>query len=128
LEELTTDPIDSRLLHWDLHYFNTLSTLDDAQRWKAIDPKPLVGDSAFELLPALWNRWEDLVMTGDLARALLRRFDLMTDVLGLDRSRAAGWTLGRVLQVAVWDLVRFNEGHICPEHRAIAEVLLDARI
>jgi streptomycin 6-kinase len=126
-QELITDRIDNRLLHWDLHYFNTLSTLDGGRQWKAIDPKPLAGDSGFELLPALWNRWDDLVRTGDLSRALLRRFDLMTDVLELDRSRAAAWTLGRVLQVAVWDLVRFNEGHIYPSHRAIAEVLIDAR-
>ena len=125
-EELITDSMDNRLLHWDLHYFNTLSTLDGTQQWKAIDPKPLSGDSGFELLPALWNRWDDLVQTGDVTRALLRRFDLMTDVMGLDRSRAAGWTLGRVLQNAVWDLVRFNEGHIWPSHRTIAEVLGDA--
>jgi streptomycin 6-kinase len=77
-QDLITDPIDNRLLHWDLHYFNTLSTLDGANEWKAIDPKPLSGDSGFELLPALWNRWDDLVETGDVPRALLRRFDLMT--------------------------------------------------
>ena len=29
-QELITDRIDNRLLHWDLHYFNTLSTLDGA--------------------------------------------------------------------------------------------------
>jgi streptomycin 6-kinase len=126
-EELITDSLDNRLLHWDLHYFNTLSTLDGERRWKAIDPKPLRGDSGFELLPALWNRWDDLIKTGNLSHALLRRFDLMTDVLGLDRSRAAGWTLGRVLQVAVWDLVRFREGRIWPSHRTIAEVLIKAR-
>jgi streptomycin 6-kinase len=125
-QELITDRIDNRLLHWDLHYFNTLSTLDESQ-WKAIDPKPLSGDSGFELLPALWNRWDDLVATVDLTQALLRRFDLMTEVLELDRSSAAGWTLGRVLQNAVWDLVRFNEGYLYSSHRAIAEVLLDAR-
>jgi streptomycin 6-kinase len=125
LEELITDSVDNRLLHWDLHYFNTLSTLDGGE-WKAIDPKPLSGDSGFELLPALWNRWDDLVETGDAPRALLRRFDLMTEVMGLDRSRAAGWTLGRVLQNAVWDLVRFAEGHIWPSHRTIVEVLGDA--
>ena len=126
-EELIKDSLDNRLLHWDLHYFNTLSTLDADRQWKAIDPKPLSGESGFELLPALWNRWDDLVGTGDLPRALLRRFDLMTDVMGLDRSRAAAWTLGRVLQVAVWDLVRFREGRIWPSHRTIAEVLIDAR-
>ena len=127
LQELITDRIDNRLLHWDLHYFNTLSTLDGASEWKAIDPKPLSGDSGFELLPALWNRWDDLVQTGDVSQSLLRRFDLMTDILGLDRARAAGWTLGRVLQNAVWDLVRFHEPHILPAHRTIAEVLIDAR-
>jgi streptomycin 6-kinase len=127
LEELISVDLDDRLLHWDLHYFNTLSTLDGLQRWKAIDPKPLSGDSGFELLPALWNRWDDLVKTGDLSQALLRRFDLMTEVLAVDRSRAAAWTAGRVLQVAVWDIVRFDEAHIRDSHRTIAEVLLEAR-
>jgi streptomycin 6-kinase len=127
LQELITDPIENRLLHWDLHYFNTLSTLDGVAEWKAIDPKPLSGDSGFELLPALWNRWDELANSGDVAHALLRRFDLMTEVLGLDRSRAAAWTAARVLQNAVWDLVRFREPHILPAHRTIAEVLLDAR-
>jgi streptomycin 6-kinase len=126
-QELITDRIENRLLHWDLHYFNTLSTLDVVGEWKAIDPKPLSGDSGFELLPALWNRWDDLVRNGDVARALLRRFDLMTEVLGLNRSRAAAWTVGRVLQNAVWDLVRFREPQILPAHRTIAEVLMEAR-
>jgi streptomycin 6-kinase len=125
--ELIKDPIDNRLLHWDLHYYNTLATMGSDWKWKAIDPKPLGGDSGFELLPALWNRWDDLVQTGNLSQALLRRFDLMTEVMALDRSRAAAWTLGRVLQVAVWDLVRFREGRIWPSHRSIAEVLIEAR-
>ena len=127
LTELINDPIEDRLLHWDLHYFNVLSTLDGSQRWTAIDPKPLAGNSGFELLPALWNRWDDLVRTDEVSRALLRRFDLMTDVLRLERSRAAAWTLARVLQNAVWDLVRFNEPHIPSEHRIIGEVLIAKR-
>jgi streptomycin 6-kinase len=127
LQELITDRVENRLLHWDLHYSNTLYTLHGVGEWKAIDPKPLSGDSGFELLPALWNRWDDLVQSGDVSQALLRRFDLMTEVLRLDRSRAAAWTAGRVLQNAVWDLVRFREPHILPAHRTIAEVLLAAR-
>jgi streptomycin 6-kinase len=127
LAAMITDPIEDRLLHWDLHYFNVLSTLDGSQRWTAIDPKPLSGDSGFELMPALWNRWEDLIRTGDPSRALLRRFDVMTEVLALDRPRAATWTLARVLQNAVWDLVRFNEPQIQSSQRTIAEILIDKR-
>src|SRR4029453_14709539 len=41
LQELITDPIENRLLHWDLHYFNTLFTLDGVADWKAIAPQPL---------------------------------------------------------------------------------------
>jgi streptomycin 6-kinase len=51
----------------------------------------------------------------------------MTGILGLDRSRAAAWTAGRVLQVAVWDIVRFDEAHIRDSHRTIAEVLIRER-
>ena len=120
-EELITDRIGNRLLHWDLHYFNPLSTLDGLGEWKAIDPKPLAGDSGFELLPALWNRWDDLGRTGDPEGALLRRFDLMTDILELDPITRGDVDLGAGAAGAVWDLVRFNEGHICPSHRTIAE-------
>lgn len=50
------------------------------------------------------NRWDEIVATGDVPRAVLRRFDHLTEVLGLDRQRAIGWTLGRVLQNALWDI------------------------
>lgn len=106
-----------RLLHWDLHYDNVLG--DRAGGWLAIDPKPLAGDPGFELLAALHNRWEDVVATGDVPRAVRRRFDLMTEVLHLDRQRAAGWTLGRVLQNRLWD-----EDFLEPD-TAIATMLID---
>jgi streptomycin 6-kinase len=99
--EVAGEPGD-RLLHWDLHYENVLAA--DREPWLAIDPKPLAGDPGFELLPALWNRWDDVVATGDVDRAVRRRFDLMVDVLGLDRDRAVAWSLGRVLQNALWDI------------------------
>ncbi|MER7130334.1 aminoglycoside phosphotransferase family protein [Streptosporangium saharense] len=92
-----------RLLHWDLHYDNVLA--GRREPWLAIDPEPLAGDPGFDLWPALDSRWEEAVVaTGDVTRAVLRRFDLLTEVLGLDRRRAAGWTLGRILQNALWDV------------------------
>lgn len=99
--ELIGEPGD-RLLHWDLHYDNVLA--GQREPWLAIDPEPLAGDPGFELLPAMDNRWAEVVATGEVTRTVLRRFDQLTEVLGLDRRRATGWTLGRVLQNALWDI------------------------
>ncbi|MFB8038955.1 aminoglycoside phosphotransferase family protein [Streptomyces sp. NPDC056004] len=118
--ELVGEPGD-RLLHWDLHYDNVLA--GQREPWLAIDPEPLAGDPGFDLLPALHNRWDDVVATGDVPRAVLRRFDLLTEVLGLDRQRATGWTLGRVLQNALWD-IEDGERALDPAQIAIADALL----
>nr|WP_246037543.1 hypothetical protein [Saccharothrix texasensis] len=55
---------------------------------------------------------------------MTRRFDLLTDVLGLDRDRATAWTLSRVLQNALWD-VADGETALNPVQVAIATALLD---
>ncbi|MFJ8477209.1 aminoglycoside phosphotransferase family protein [Kitasatospora sp. NPDC094011] len=114
-----------RLLHWDLHYGNVLAPLPGTGRapWLAIDPKPLAGHPGFELLPALRNRWTDVTATGDPARAVRRRFDLLVEALGLDGEVAAAWTLARVLQNAVWD-AEDGETVLDPAQRVIADVLL----
>ncbi|MFD1044854.1 aminoglycoside phosphotransferase family protein, partial [Kibdelosporangium lantanae] len=104
-----------------LHYDNILAA--DREPWLAIDPKPLGGDPGFELMPALCNRWEDVVDSGNIPRAVRRRFDLMTDILDLDRNRAVGWTLGRVLQNCLWD-IDSGESVLQPEQKAIAYALL----
>ncbi len=127
LEEVLPEPGD-RLLHWDLHYFNVLAPLpaDHREPWLAIDPTPLAGDPSFELLAALHNRWEDAVATGDVRSAVRRRFDLMTDILGLDRTRATAWTLARILQNALWDVEHDDTMWSTEPDRVIAEVLLDS--
>lgn len=117
--ELLPEPGD-RLLHWDLHYENVLAA--DREPWLAIDPKPLAGDPGFDLMPALRNRWDEVVATGDVPRAVLRRFDFMVDALGLDRRRAAGWTLGRVLQNSLWT-VEGGGGELDAVQVAVAEAL-----
>ncbi|MEU4575186.1 aminoglycoside phosphotransferase family protein [Nonomuraea sp. NPDC023979] len=121
--ELIGEPGD-RLLHWDLHYDNILA--GEREPWLAIDPEPLAGDPGFELLPALDNRWDQVEVTGDVARAVLRRFDLLTEALGLDRNRAVGWTLGRVLQNALWD-IEDGKPTLEPAQVAIATTLLHRR-
>ena len=115
-----------RLLHEDLHYWNILAPLaaEPREPWLAIDPNPLAGDPGFVLLPALHNRWEAAVATGDVPSAIRRRFDLMTDILDLDRERAAKWTLARILQNALWDAEHDDTIWHTEPDRAIARVLL----
>lgn len=110
-----------RLLHWDLHADNVLA--GQREPWLAIDPEPLAGDPGFDLWPALDDRWSAVVASGDVRRAVLRRFDLLTEVLDLDRQRAVGWTLGRVLQNALWD-VADGRTALAPSQVATARALL----
>ncbi|MES5821648.1 aminoglycoside phosphotransferase family protein [Streptomyces sp. RG80] len=113
VREVVHEPGD-RLLHWDLHYDNVLGA--DRAPWLAIDPKPLAGDPAFDLLPAIDNRFD--------ADDVHWRFDAMTDVLGLDRARARAWTLGRVLQNCLWEI---EDGRpLEPEQLEIARRLKDS--
>ncbi|MFC8781002.1 aminoglycoside phosphotransferase family protein [Streptomyces nigra] len=110
VREVADEPGD-RLLHWDLHEENVLAST--RAPWLAIDPKPLAGDPAFELWPALDNRFD--------ADDLLWRFDALTDTLGLDRPRALAWTYGRLLQNCLWDI---DDGRPLDErHYEIAERL-----
>ncbi|GAA1616116.1 aminoglycoside phosphotransferase family protein [Actinoplanes couchii] len=106
-----------RLLHWDLHHQNVLA--GDSGDWVAIDPKPLAGDPAFELLPVLQNQWP---ADGDPRRAVRRRFEVMVEVMGLDRERAVRWTLGRTLQNSLWTVE--DGGHALEaEQVLVAEAL-----
>ncbi|WP_327709698.1 aminoglycoside phosphotransferase family protein [Streptomyces sp. NBC_00464] len=118
VREVAGEPGD-RLLHWDLHFGNVLAGLGGgggrSGRWVAIDPKPLVGDAGFELFPALVDRFD--------AAEVGWRFDLLTEVLGLDRARARAWTLGRVLQNACWG-AESGERRLVPEQAEVARRLL----
>lgn len=99
--EVQTDP-GERLLHWDLHYGNVLSA--DRDPWLAIDPEPLVGDPGFDLWPALDSGWSADVTDTDAPRVVRRRFEILTEMLDLDRGRAAVWTVARLLQNTLWDI------------------------
>jgi streptomycin 6-kinase len=117
--EVASEP-GNALLHWDLHFENVLAA--DREPWLAIDPKPLRGEPGFDILPVLHNRWDEIISSDDPRRAILRRYDLAVEVLGLDRSRADAWTVGRTLQNTLWE-IEDGEHAVHPVQRMIAETI-----
>jgi len=93
---------DGTLVHGDLHYDNVLAA--DREPWLVIDPKPLSGDPHFEPAPMLWNRWDEVVGSGNARDAVRRRFHTIVDAAELDEDRARDWAVLRVVLNAVWEL------------------------
>lgn len=86
-EGVIPEPAD-RLLHNDAHFLNVLATIEGEASWLAIDPYPFVGPVEIELVPLLRNRWADAAGAGDADRALRRRVDTMTEIIGGSAARA----------------------------------------
>jgi streptomycin 6-kinase len=97
------------MVNADLHYQNVLR--GQREPWLLIDPKVLVGDPEFGLIPLLWNRFE--LMDGE--RGIHARLAELVDVAGLDARRALGWTLVRAVDTWLWALAHggFPDAEIC---------------
>jgi len=105
--ELCADPGRLRLVHGDFHYANVLT---GRRGWVAIDPKPLIGDPEFDLLPLLRNRWADITATGAPGRAVRRRLAVLLDATGLDGEQARQWARVRAVDDALWGLEHHDPG------------------
>ncbi len=82
------------LCHQDAHGGNMLLAGD---RWLVIDPKPLVGERAFDLASSLRDRRGTLLRAHAPERIVARRLDRFVSELGIDRSRARGWAIVHAL-------------------------------
>jgi streptomycin 6-kinase len=101
--QLLGDPeTDARLVHGDLHYGQVLRS--DREPWLVTDPKPVNGDPHFEPAPLLWNRWDEVVASGDVRGAVRQRFFTVVDTALLDEDRARDFVVLRVVLNAVWEL------------------------
>lgn len=99
------------MIHGDLHYENVLAS--DREPWLVIDPKPMSGDRHYEVAPLLWNRWDEVVGSGEPRDCLRRRFHTVVDTAGLDEDRARDWVVVRALHNAYWavdDAQRLGRG------------------
>lgn len=107
--ELAQSVDESYLLHQDFHGGNVLA----AQRepWLAIDPKPLVGERAFDTASLLRDRRPELLRSAAPRRVIRRRLDRLAEALELDRERMRAWG---IVHAVAWGIWRdgFSEEHI----------------
>lgn len=97
---LSDDASNGTMIHGDLHYENVLA--GDREPWLVIDPKPMSGDPHYEVAPLLWNRWDEVVASGNVRDAVRRRFHTVVDTAGLDEDRARDWVVVREVDNALW--------------------------
>jgi len=115
--QLGADQGEPVVLHQDFHGGNVLLS---ARGWLAIDPKPLVGERAFDVASLLRDRRDDLDRALDAAARVRRRLDRLSAELGLDRERMRAWG---VVHAVAWGV---SEWCLHPEHVTCARWLLQA--
>ncbi len=90
---LPRDDVPQRLLVTDLHAGNVLAARREP--WLLIDPKPYVGDPAYDVLQHMLNCKERLLAD---PHGLARR---MAELAGLDTERVQLWLFARAVQECV---------------------------
>ncbi|MFL1381143.1 MULTISPECIES: aminoglycoside phosphotransferase family protein [unclassified Nocardiopsis] len=98
--ELAEPPAEPSILHGDLHYANILGR--GADGWAVIDPKPLAGDPAYEVVPLLRNRWSEIRDGGPGGAAVERRMRRFAERAAIDPATAYEWCLVRSVDDAMW--------------------------
>jgi streptomycin 6-kinase len=87
--ELAASQPQSVLLHGDFHPGNVLAA--EREPWLFIDPKPLVGEPAYDLAQWMYNRARFVIQSPDALTVLRQRIDHFATELALDPARIAGW-------------------------------------
>jgi streptomycin 6-kinase len=97
VRELLPSPGEPVVLHQDSHTGNML--LDEHRGWLAIDPKPLVGERAFDCAALVRDRRRELMAEPRPLARIRRRLDQFAEELELDRERVRGWA---VVHAVAW--------------------------
>jgi streptomycin 6-kinase len=119
LRELPSTATRRVLLHGDFNPGNVLSAGD---RWLAIDPKPMVGDPAYDPWPLL----EQVDDPFPQPRSVLReRVSRLAAELDLDARRNVDWSIARRVETALWAAHHGDVAggaHVMSEARALADL------
>ncbi|GIF67887.1 streptomycin 6-kinase [Asanoa ishikariensis] len=99
LRELPASADRRVLLHGDFNPGNVLAARGGT--WVAIDPKPMVGDPAYDPWPML-EQISDPFATADPTRTLWARCGVLADELALEADRIVRWSVARRVETALW--------------------------
>lgn len=115
------------VVHGDLNPGNVLRAGGGARpagAWLAIDPKPLVGDPAYDPWPLLAQVGAPFD-AADPAAIVRRRVALVAGETGLDAGRVTAWSFARSVQSAYWYVA---EGRWQTAARELAQARVWARL
>lgn len=94
--------VETVLLHGDYHQGNVLA--GERVPWLAIDPKPLVGERAFDLAWLARDRLPTLAAQPGSRSTARRRIAKLAEALEVDAERLRGWSVFRAVEAGVWYL------------------------
>lgn len=100
LEALIGQGVGDAFLHGD---FNPGNIVSSENGWRAIDPKPLCGDPAFDLWP-LVSQLGDPFSDEQPARVIGSQLRFAAEIAGVDAARAAAWGYARSALSISWFL------------------------
>jgi streptomycin 6-kinase len=100
--ELLSSASEPVLLHGDLHHDNILAA--GSSKWKAIDPKGIIGEPAYEVGALLRNPFPDLLSAHQPDRILAGRLNRLSTDLDLDHKRLLAWARAQAVLSAWWCL------------------------
>ncbi len=99
LGSLPTSSSGDVLLHQDMHPGNILASRREP--WLVIDPKPVVGDPAFDPIQLLVQRRDRTVEPGG-HEAVARDLVDLAKLVGLDAERIGLWAIARCAEWSMW--------------------------
>jgi streptomycin 6-kinase len=122
LGDSTREGSETVVLHGDLHHGNVLDF--GADGWRAIDPKALLGDPAFDYANMLCNPDAATALAPGRLECRLR---VIESVAGIRRERMLRWTVAWGGLSSVWNVLDGRKpGHALDVGRAAERLLADS--
>ncbi len=109
-------------LHGDMHHGNVLQDVNGY--WKAIDPKGLIGDPAYDYANTLLNpmRMGDLI--AEDAERLLRRVKIISQMSGIDKTKILSYGFVHACLSAAW----FESNNESPDHSLKMATMMERKL